>query len=163
MVKKYRVKGSRSNHFENIQNNTSFSNLLDAIDPEREAQRQEYLRRISEKIDFPPPQARPSKPKKSRKPKGMSFDEKLKITQQWLEETFPTLFASSHPCKPLDIHIVRDIKNHYKQHHLKKNYPKDLVIKAALYRYMESPDYLRCVEEGAPRYTIDGEIVGNKE
>ena len=137
--------------------NTSFSSLLDVLDPEREAQRQEYLKQQKEN----PPPAHPKKPKKPSKPKVISFEEKLRITQTWLEETFPALFEPSQRPKPLDVHIVRDIKEHYKQCHVKNKYPKDLVIKAALYRYMENPEYLACLVEGAPRYNIEGKIVGS--
>ena len=137
--------------------NTSFSNLLSALDPEREAQRREYLKR--KKKEFYKAQPRKN-PEKNRKLKGMSFEEKLKITQQWLEKIFPALFNPSQPCKALDVYIVRDIKAHYKQYHLKNKYPDDLVIKAALYRHMESPAYLACLVEGAPRYNVKGEISG---
>ena len=136
---------------------TSFSTLLNVLDPEREAQRQEYLKR--KKKEFYKTQSR-KKPKETPKPKQMSLEEKLKRTQQWLVETFPTLFDSSQPCKALDVYIVRDIKAHYKQYHLKNKYPDDLVIKAALYRHMESPAYLACLVEGTPRYNIQGEISG---
>lgn len=138
--------------------NTSFSALLDIIDPcaEREAQRQEYLKR--QKKDAP--KTSPKKPAKPCKSNAMSFEEKLERTNQWLQETFPALFGPSQPCKALDVHIIRDIKAHYKQGYLKKKYPSDLVIKAALYRYMESPEYLSCLRESAPRYNIKGEIAG---
>lgn len=140
---------------------TSFSTLLDALEPEREAQRQEYLRKMKKS---PPvsPQAlseKPKKPKKTGKLKGVTFEEKLEKTQQWLKETFPDLFDCSPP-KALDVHIVRDIKDHYKQGHVKNKYPADLVIKAALYRYMETPEYLKCLEEGCPRYNMEGQIAG---
>jgi len=137
--------------------NTSFSTLLSALDPEREAQRQEYLKR--KKKEFFKTHSR-KKAKTTPKPKAMSLEEKLERTQQWLVETFPALFDSSQPCKALDVYIVRDIKAHYKQYHLKNKYPDDLVIKAALYRHMESPAYLACLVEGAPRYNVKGEISG---
>ena len=142
--------------------NTPFTVLLDAIDPdpERIAQREEYLKRTKETA----PKAHPKKPKKPRKstpkPKGMGFEEKLERTQKWLQETFPNLFDPFQPCKPLDVNIVRDIKAHYKNGQVKNKYPNDLVIKAALYRYMESPGYLACLVEGAPRYNVKGEVVG---
>ena len=141
---------------------SSFSTLLDVIDPcpEREAQRKEYLKR--QKKDIYKAQAKKSvKLRKSKgKSKTMSFEEKLERTNQWLQETFPDLFDPSQPCKALDVHIVRDIKAYYKHEHLKKQYPDDLVIKAALYRYMESPGYLACLVQGAPRYNIKSEVVG---
>ncbi len=137
--------------------NTSFSTLLSALDPEREAQRQEYLKR--KKKEFFKTHSRKN-PKTTPKPKGMNLEEKLERTEQWLVETFPALFDSSQPCKALDVYIVRDIKAHYKQYHLEKKYPDDLVIKAALYRHMESPAYLACLVEGAPRYNVKGEISG---
>jgi len=140
----------------------SFSTLLDVIDPcsERDAQRKEYLKR--QKKDIYKAQAKKSgkhrKPKD--KPKAMSFEEKLERTQKWLQETFPHLFDPSQSCKALDVHIIRDIKAHYKHEHLKKHYPDDLVIKAALYHYMESPGYLACLVKGAPRYNVKGETIG---
>ena len=141
--------------------NTSFSTLLDVLDPdpERIAQRQEYLKRI--KKDAYKAQSS-KKPTKTPKPKGMemSFEEKLKKTNQWLEKTFPVLFNPSQPCKPLDQHIVRDIKAHYYKNEQTKKHPSDFVIKAALYRYMETPKYLACLVEGTPRYNIKGEISG---
>lgn len=139
--------------------NTSFSTLLDALDPdpERIAQRQEYLKRI--KKNAYKAQSR-KKSKNSPKPKGMSFEEKLKKTNQWLEKTFPALFGSSQPCKPLDGHIVRDIKAHYYKNGQTKKHPSNLVIKAALYRYMETPEYLACLVEGTPRYNVKGKISG---
>ena len=131
--------------------------LLNVLDPEREAQRQEHLKR-KKKVSY---KAQPrKKPQKSSQPKGMSFEEKLRKTQQWLAETFPSLFDPSQPCKALDVHIVRDIKTYYKNERIKKKYPDDLVIKAALYRHMESPEYLSCLVEGAPRYNVKGEISG---
>lgn len=178
MVKKYTSKGSNPNHWERSQHNSSFSSLLDAIDPERDAQRQEHLRRMNEEkgIDSsqaapktpsqlrskpqPPKKHTPSKrPKAPSKKKGLTFEEKLDATMRWLETTFPNLFDPSQPCKALDIHIVRDVKNHYKLYAAKNRYPNDLVIKAALYRHMETPEYLQCLEKGAPRYNIENEVV----
>jgi hypothetical protein len=178
VIKKYISKNSNPNNWERPQHNSSFSNLLDAIDPERDAQRQEHLRRMSEEkgasfsqaAPKAPAQARPKpqppkkhmhakKPKAPSKKKGLTFEEKLDITMQWLETTFPDLFDPSQPCKPLDIHIVRDVKNHYKLYAVKNRYPNDLVIKAALYRYMETPEYIECLEKGAPRYNIENEVV----
>ncbi len=144
--------------------NTPFTALLNAIDPEREAQHQEFLRRLGHKGDalaHAPSRKKPKKPRKpKRKTKVASFEEKLERTMAWLAETFPVLFDPSQPPKPLDVHIVRDIKEHYKQHHVKKKYPADLVIKAALYRYMESPAYLKCLVKGEPRYNTKGDITG---
>jgi len=142
--------------------NTPFTILLDAIDPdpERIAQREEYLKRIKETV----PKVRPKKPKKPRKPapkpKVLSFEEKLAITQKWLQETFPDLFDPSQPCKPLDVNIVRDIKAHYKNEQVQHKYPNDLVIKAALYRYMQRAGYIACLVKGAPRYNVKGEVIG---
>jgi hypothetical protein len=144
--------------------NTSFSTLLDSIDPERESQRQEFLKRKQESV----PKASPKTPKKLHKParkaksksKAMSFDEKLERTNQWLQKTFPALFDLSQP-KPLDVHIVRDIKAHYKNERVAKKYPDDLMIKAALYYYMKSPAYMGCLVNGAPRYNIKGEVSGS--
>jgi hypothetical protein len=141
-MRKKPYKGQPLSYFGN--QNTSFSTLLDVIDPEREAQRQEHLKR---KKENPPPLLYPKQPRKARKPackptsksKETTFEEKLERTQKWLEATFPALFDPTQPCKPLDVYIVRDIKAHYKNWHVKKKYPSDLVIKAALYRYLESP------------------------
>jgi len=157
-MRKKSNKISHASYFGN--QNTSFATLLNALDPEREAQRQEHLNQKKENT----PRASTKKPQKtsqsSSKLKGMSFEEKLERTKQWLEETFPALFDPSQPCKALDVHIVRDIKIYYKREHVKKKYPNDLVIKAALYRYMKSPPYLECLVEGAPRYNIEGKIMG---
>jgi len=178
VIKKYNSKNNNTNNWERSPYNSSFSNLLDAIDPERDAQRQEHLRRMNEEKgggsaeadSKPPSRSRPKnqsfrknmyakKPRTPLKKKGPTFDDKLEITMKWLIATFPDLFDPSQPCKPLDIHIVRDVKNHYKLHAVKNRYPNDLVIKAALYRYMESPEYLECLKKGAPRYNIANEIV----
>ena len=147
-------------HLEN--QSSSFTTLLDVIDPypEREAQRQEHLKRQKKDI-YKANAKKAGKPRKPKaKPKAMSFEEKLERTQKWLQETFPDLFDPSQSCKALDIHIVRDIKAHYKHEHLKKHYPDDLVIKAALYRHMESPGYLACLVKGAARYNVKGEVIG---
>jgi hypothetical protein len=142
---------------------TAFASLLNAIDPEREAQHEEFLRRRGRQQ---PPDTRgrlKKKPKKVKKPckrKEMTFEEKLAITNVWLAATFPSLFDPSQPPKPLDVHVVRDIKEHYRQHHVKSKYPPDLAIKGALRRYMESPAYLSCLVKGAPRYNVKGEVSG---
>jgi len=142
--------------------NTSFATLLDAIDPdpERLAQRQEYLKQMKKEAYKALGKKRQKSQKIIHKPKSMSFDEKLERTWQWLQETFPDLFDPSQPYKALDVNIVRDIKAYYKKYHVKNKYPDNLVIKAALYRYIESSDYLACLIEGAPRYNIKGEISG---
>jgi hypothetical protein len=144
--------------------NTPFTALLNAIDPEREAQHEEFLRRLGQKGNafvYTPSRKKPKKPRKpKRKTKVASFDEKLERTMAWLAETFPALFDPTQPPKPLDVHIVRDVKEYYKQHCVKKKYPADLVIKAALYRYMESPAYSECLVKGEPRYNVKGEVSG---
>jgi len=80
-------------------------------------------------------------------------------TWKWLSETFPILFALDDVIKPLNTHIVRDIKDHYKRYQEKNRYPKNLIIKAALSRYMETPEYLLCLQEGAFKYDIYGKAV----
>lgn len=89
----------------------------------------------------------------------MNFEENLERTWKWLSETFPTLFASNGVIKPLNTHIVRDIKDHYKRYQLKNHYPENLVIKATLSRYREKPVYLLCLQEGASKYDIHGKEV----
>ena len=142
--------------------NTPFTTLLDAIDPdpERIAQRAAYLKRAkgaSPKTSSKKPKM-PSKP--SPKEKVLSFEEKLERTQKWLQEMFSDIFDPAQPCKALDAHIVRDVKAHYKKGQVKNKYPNDLVIKAALYRYMESPEYLACRVKGTSCYNVKGEVVG---
>jgi len=141
---------------------TSFSTLLDVIDPdpERLAQRQEYLRRMKKEAYKALGKKRQKSQRVIQKAKGISFEENLERTWQWLQETFPDLFDPSQPYKALDVNIVRDIKAHYKKYHVQNKYPDNLVIKAVLYRYIESPEYLACLMEGAPRYSIKGEISG---
>ena len=137
--------------------------MVDDLDTERRAQREEFLKRERKgsKILSPRFQLRPQ-PKKSGKvvkPKALTFDHKLAVTEQWLEETFPHLFAADDYVA-LDHQLLRDIKAEYKNNVLKKNYPQDLVIKATYYRYIESYGYLACLKEGSERYNIKGEPCG---
>ena len=126
---------------------------------ERAAQREEFLKREKEKEKPPSQQIRPKKPGKKTKPKALTFDQKLEMAYQWLEETYPHLFAADDYVL-LDNLILRDLKIEYKNNALKKGYPQDLVIKAAIYRYIESLGYLELIREGATRYNIKGEACG---
>ena len=133
--------------------------MVDYLDAERVAQREEFLKREQENGKSTSKRFRPKKPGKSTKPKVLTFDQKLALTEQWLEETFPHLFAADDYV-PLDYHLLRDLKADYKNNVLKKHYPQDLVIKATFYRYTESFGYLECLKEGAPRYNFKGETCG---
>ena len=141
----------------------SFSNLLDTFDPERVAQREEFLKREKKKdtsSEKPKKLAHHTpRPKKSKakKRKAGDFEDKLKQTNQWLQETFPNLFAPSCP-RALDIHIIRDIKALYKSGCEQNKYPNGLAIKAALYHYMKTPEYQELLIEGTPRYNAKGEV-----
>ena len=133
--------------------------MTDRFEAERAAQREEFLKR--ERKTPKPSQKRllPKKPGKVSKPKVLTFEQKLALTEQWLEETFPHLFAADDYI-PLDHLLLRDLKADYKNNAIKKSYPQDLVIKAALSRYKESYGYLDCLKEGAARYNLKGEICG---
>lgn len=165
MIKRHVRRNSSTASSSGIKNNTSFSQLVDCFDAERLAQQEEFLKREkehkkqNENKKRPPKQSQPKKPNKFSKTKGMSFEEKLDLTYQWLEETFPHLFATDDYI-PLDILILRDLKVDYKNNRIKKGYPEDLVIKAALSRYRESLGYLECIREGACRYNLKGEVSG---
>lgn len=133
---------------------------LDPIQEEREAQRQEFLRKqqdadFQERRAYPKHVKRPQQ-KRNIPPKNLSLEEKLEKTWDWLSNTFPYLFGAQCKVRPLDGHILRDIKAHYKTHQVAKAYPQDLVIKSALYRYMEKPEYLLSLQAGAFRYDING-------
>ena len=133
--------------------------VVDYLDAERAAQREEFLKREQENRKVPPQRLRPKKPGKAAKLKPMTFNQKLALTNQWFEEYFPHLFAADDYI-PLDHHLLRDLKADYKNNALKKSYPQDLVIKAAFYRYTESFGYLVCLKQGAARYNLKGEICG---
>lgn len=133
--------------------------MVDYLDAERAAQREEFLKREQENTKRPKKSFLSKKSGKSVKPKTMTFDQKLALTEQWLEETFPQLFAADDFI-PLDHHLLRDLKADYKNNLLKKGYPQDLVIKAAFYRYTESFGYLGCLKEGATRYNLKGIVCG---
>lgn len=133
--------------------------MVDYIDEERAAQREEFLKREQENRKVPSQRLRPKKPGKAAKPKPMTFDQKLALTNQWLEEFFPHLFAADDYI-PLDHHLLRDLKADYKNNALKKGYPEELVIKATYYRYLESFGYLGCLKQGASRYNLKGEFCG---
>ncbi len=135
----------------------------DRIQEEREAQRQEFLRKQKD-ADFQERRTHPKHVKKQQQkrnapPKNLSLEEKLEKTWDWLSKTFPYLFGPECKVRPLDVHILRDIKAHYKTYQAGKAYPQDLVIKSALYRYMEKPEYLLCLQTGTFRYDINGSAV----
>ena len=133
--------------------------MVDYLDEERAAQREEFLKRerASRKSHSQNPWSK--KPSKAPKPKALTFEQKLELTNQWLEETFPHLFAADDYI-PLDEHVLRDLKNEYKNNCIKNKYPQDLLIKAALVRYKENPGYLSCLKEGSCKYTLAGTISG---
>ena len=106
--------------------------MVDYLDAERAAQREEFLKREQKNTKSPPKRFMPKKSGKAVKPKTLTFNQKLALTEQWLEETFPHLFATDDFI-PLDHYLLRDLKADYKNNVLKKNYPQDLVIKAAFY------------------------------
>jgi hypothetical protein len=133
--------------------------MFDDLEAERIAQREEFLKRERENGKRTQKKVLPKKPGKAVNVKALTFDQKLALTNQWLEETFPHLFAADDYI-PLDHHLLRDLKADYKNNVLKKGYPQDLVIKAAFYRYTESFGYLECLKEGAARYNLKGELSG---
>jgi hypothetical protein len=134
----------------------------DSIDLERAAQREEFLRREGQGVGKnrkPSHSSPPKKPAKVSNSKRPAFEKQLGLTNQWLEETFPHLFAADDYL-PLDGHVLRDIKNDYRNNQVKKGYPPNLVIKAALALYKENPGYLACLKAGAPRHALDGSVTG---
>jgi len=137
--------------------------MVGDLDAERAAQREEFLKREKKGSAIPSKRfqlrPQPKKSGKAVKPKALTFDQKLALMEQWLEEAFPHLFAADDYV-PLDHQLLRDIKADYKNNVVKKNYPQDLVIKGALSRYKESYGYLECLKEGAERYSLKGEICG---
>ena len=133
--------------------------MVDYFDAERVAQREEFLKREQENGKSTSKRFRPKKPGKSTKPKALTVDQKIELTNQWLEETLSHLFAADDFI-PLDHHLLRDLKVYYKNNVLKKGYPQDLVIKGAFYRYLESYGYLECLKQGAARYNLKGECCG---
>jgi len=137
----------------------SSSHAMQFFDEERTAQREEFLKREQANRKSSSQKFSPKKAVKSAKPKAMTVDQKLELTNQWLEETFPHLFAADDFI-PLDHQLLRDLKADYKNNALKKGYPQDLVIKGAFYRYVESYGYLGCIKEGSPRYNLKGEVCG---
>jgi hypothetical protein len=74
--------------------------MVDRFETERAAQREEFLEREQEIGKSPPKRFLPKKPGKAVKPKVLTFDQKLALTEQWLEATFPHLFAADDyiPC-----------------------------------------------------------------
>lgn len=146
------------NHGRNSANHSS-SRIVEYFDAELVAQREEFFKREKEKDKASSRQFRPKKTGKKTKPKALTFDQKLEITYQWLEDTYPYLFAADDYVL-LDNLILRDLKIEYKNNALKKGYPQDLVIKAALSRYRESLGYLELIREVATRYNIKGEACG---
>lgn len=90
---------------------------------------------------------------------SLVFQEQLDLTELWLEDNFPHLFAADEYI-PLDKNILRDLKDDYKNNALRKNYPKGLVIKAAISRYINSYGYLERLKQGAIRYNLKGNPCG---
>ena len=131
----------------------AYPSIPDPVEEERLLQQQEYQRKQRKEKE-----GHFKKEHKSNRPplQNMNFEKNLERTWKWLSETFPTLFGPASPVKPLDKHILRDIKDHHKKYQIKNHYPQDLVIKAALYRYMEKPEYLLCLQRGALRYNSQG-------
>ena len=137
--------------------------MVDYFDVERVAQREEFLKREQENSKSSSqrfqPRPQPKKSVKGKKPAPLTFEQKLELTNQWLEETFPHLFVGDDYI-PLDHDLLRDLKADYKNNLIKKGYPQNLVIKAAFYRYVESLGYLECLKEGLPRYSLKGDVCG---
>ena len=160
MVKKeFQRKQGKSNHFGNPANHSSSVVVGHFFDEELVSQKEEFFKlETGNNKDFSQ-QFRHKKPGKKTKPKVLTFEQKLELTDQWLEETYPHLFAADDYVL-LDNFILRDLKIDYKNNALKKMYPKDLVIKAALSRYKESLGYLEFIREGAVRYNLKGEACG---
>lgn len=136
--------------------------MVNLLDAERAAQREEFLKR--EKVEQRQAlrgsfQRKVNKPTKAIKPKTLTFEQKLELTNQWLVETFPHLFAADDYIL-LDPHLLRDLKADYKNNVLKKGYPQDLVIKAAISRYKQNMGYLERIREGAFYINFKGEQVG---
>jgi hypothetical protein len=130
-------------------------NINDPLEEERYAQLQEHRRKQQKECMGLSENKRRHITEKKPKPRGTGLESSLEKTWKWLSETFPFLFGTN-ATRPLDTHIIRDIKDHHKRYQAQNRYPKDLVIKAALYRYMEKPEYLHCLQEGAFRYDIHG-------
>jgi sRNA-binding protein len=85
------------------------------------------------------------------------FDKGLDLTEQWLEETFPHLFAADDYL-PLDHLLLQDLKDD--NDHFKYLHPEYWAIKSAVFRYKNSYGYLWCLREGASRYNLKGEVCG---
>ena len=88
--------------------------MIDYLDDERAAQREEFLKREREKHNSSSQEFRPKKPGKAPKPKVLTFEQKLALTEQWLEETFSHLFAVDDYV-PLDHQLLRDLKADVRQ------------------------------------------------
>ena len=158
VVKRFQGKQGNRNQGRDPANHSS-SCMVEYFDEERVAQREEFFRRKKDKDKTSFKQLRPKKARKTKKPKVMTFDQKLDLTDQWLEETYPHLFAADEYI-PLDNNILQDLKVEYKNNSIKKGYPKDLIIKWAISRYRESLGYLESIKEGATRYNLKGEACG---
>jgi hypothetical protein len=103
MVKK-KTHGRQGNHnHEESFTNPSSLRVVEYFDAERIAQRDEYFRQEKASLRFP------KQSNKKPKPKAMSFEERLELTNLWLEETYPYLFAADDYV-PLEHHLVRDLK-----------------------------------------------------
>jgi len=129
----------------------------DHLDSERESQRLEFLRR--EKRRKPPQKKIPPRKNHHKKRSTKPLERQLAQTIQWLEETFPHLFTANDYL-PLSDHILMELKQEYKANQVRKNYPGNLVLRAALSRYKSSSGYLYCLKEGTPKYALDGSIAG---
>jgi hypothetical protein len=127
---RYKEKYNSYHSFEDRQKFNSRSSLYspDRIQEEREAQRQEFFRK-QQGVDFQERRVRPKHVKKQQQkrsalPQNLSLEEKLEKTWDWLSKTFPYLFGPQCKVRPLDVHILRDIKAHYKTHQAAKPIPK---------------------------------------
>lgn len=90
----------------------------------------------------------------------LALQEELDMTEAWLEEIFPKIFAADDYL-PLDHQILCELKNHYRHYRETKGYPKNLKLAATIRRYLQNICYLTCLVEGAPRYNLNGKIVGH--
>ena len=159
--KKYKPIHKQNLDSSNRNYENSYSPLCnDPVEEERKSQQEEYKRRQNKDnslLKIQPQQKKNNKLQSS----ALNLEENSERTWAWLADTFPHLFSPDHPAKPLDIHILRDIKSHYKNYKDQKRYPKDLMIKAALCHYMQQPEDLLCLQEGAFRYDIQGNEAGS--
>jgi hypothetical protein len=121
---------------------------LNSPEDERQQQILEHQRRLHNPVQKKPQQKKPA----------LSFEEKLKRTYQWMAAAFPETFGDNSMRRPLSLHILRDLKQHY--HKSKTPHPEGLVLRAAVTRYLGWSEYLETVITGAPRYDLQGRICG---